>query len=104
MESCKNITIRLPCIAGFLCRAIIRGCAEIEIFGDIFTSESAEGVALDTTGTGGALVEEAITVTVVAGADTGEVAEEVEFVTTDAVVDRVGEEITAVAAARLEAW
>ena len=38
MESCKNITIRLPCIAGFLCRAIFRGCAEIEIFGDIFTS------------------------------------------------------------------
>lgn len=49
-------------------------------------------------------MEEAITVTVVAGADTGEVAEEVEFVTTDAVVDRVGDEITAVAAARLEAW
>lgn len=68
------------------------------------TAESAEGVALDTTGTGDALVEEAITVTVVAGADTGEVAEEVEFVTTDAVVDRVGGEITAVAAARLEAW
>ena len=67
------------------------------------TAESAEGVALDTTGTGDALVEEAITVTVVAGADTGEVAE-VEFVTTDAVVDRVGGEITAVAAARLEAW
>ena len=66
------------------------------------TAESAEGVALDTTGTGDALVEEVITV--VAGADTGEVAEEVEFVTTDAVVDRVGEEITAVAAARLEAW
>ena len=43
-------------------------------------------------------------ITVVAGADTGEVAEEVEVVTTDAVVDRVGEEITAVAAARLEAW
>ena len=68
------------------------------------TAESAEGVALDTIGTGDALVEEAITVTVVAGADTGEVAEEVEFVTTDAVVDRVGGEITAVAAARLEAW
>ena len=66
------------------------------------TAESAEGVALDTTGIGDALVEEVITV--VAGADTGEVAEEVEFVTTDAVVDRVGEEITAVAAARLEAW
>ena len=66
------------------------------------TAESAEGVALDTTGTGDALVKEVITV--VAGADTGEVAEEVEFVTTDAVVDRVGEEITAVAAARLEAW
>ena len=66
------------------------------------TAESAEGVALDTTGTGDALVKEVITV--VAGADTGEVAEEVEFVTTDAVVDRVGGEITAVAAARLEAW
>ena len=66
------------------------------------TAESAEGVALDTTGIGDALVEEVITV--VAGADTGEVAEEVEFVTTDAVVDRVGGEITAVAAARLEAW
>lgn len=38
MESCKNIIIRLPCIAGFLCRAIFRGCAEIEIFRDIFTS------------------------------------------------------------------
>ena len=38
LESCKNITIRLPCIAGFLCRAIFRGCAEIEIFGEIFTS------------------------------------------------------------------
>ena len=38
---------------------------------------------MDKTGTGDALVEEAITVTVVAGADTGEVAEEVEFVTTD---------------------
>ena len=24
MESCKNITIRLPCIAGFLCRAIFK--------------------------------------------------------------------------------
>ena len=66
------------------------------------TAESAEGVALDTTGIGDALVEDVITV--VAGADTGEVAEEVEFVTTDAVVDRVGGEITAVAAARLEAW
>ena len=38
LSSCKNIAIRLPCIAGFLCRAIFRGCAEIEIFGDIFTS------------------------------------------------------------------
>ena len=41
MESCKNITIRLPWVAGFLCRAIFRGCAEIEIFGDIFTSGEA---------------------------------------------------------------
>ena len=39
LESCRNITIRLPCRAGFLCRAIFRGCAEIEFFGDIFTSE-----------------------------------------------------------------
>ena len=38
LDSCRNITIWLPCIAGFLCRAIFRGCAEIEIFGDIFTS------------------------------------------------------------------
>ena len=38
LESCKNITIRLPFIAGSLCRAVFRGCAEIEIFGDIFTS------------------------------------------------------------------
>ena len=36
LYSCKNIAIRLPCIAGFSCRAIFRGCAEI--FGDIFTS------------------------------------------------------------------
>ena len=75
----------------------VRGFTEADT-----TAESAEGVALDTTGTGDALVEEVITV--VAGADTGEVAEEVEFVTTDAVVNRVGGEITAVAAARLEAW
>ena len=34
-------SIRLPCIADFLCRAIFRGCAEIEIFGDIFTSGPA---------------------------------------------------------------
>ena len=38
IDSCRNITIRLPCIAGFLCRAIFKGCAEIEFFGDIFTS------------------------------------------------------------------
>ena len=38
LDLCRNITIRLPCIAGFLCRAIFRGCAEIEFFGDIFTS------------------------------------------------------------------
>ena len=41
LESCKNITIRLPFKAGFLCRAVFRGCAEIEIFGDIFTSASS---------------------------------------------------------------
>ena len=38
MESCRNIAIRLPSIAGFLCRAIFRGCAEIDNFGEIFTS------------------------------------------------------------------
>ena len=38
LDLCRNITIRLPCIAGFLCRAIFKGCAEIEFFGDIFTS------------------------------------------------------------------
>ena len=38
MDSCKNITIRVPCIPGFLCKAIFRGCAEIEIFEDLFTS------------------------------------------------------------------
>ena len=38
LDLCRNNTIQQPCIAGFLCRAIFRGCAEVGIFGDIFTS------------------------------------------------------------------
>ena len=35
LDSCRNITIRLPCIAGFLCRAIFRGCSEMDILVEI---------------------------------------------------------------------
>ena len=50
------------------------------------------------------MTEEVITEAVMAGVDTREVMVGVELVTTDAVVGRVVGEVTAVAAARLEAW
>ena len=37
---CRNITIQEPGGAGFSCRAIFGVCADIFIFGEIFTSES----------------------------------------------------------------
>ena len=58
--------------------------------------------ALDTSGE--TVMEEVITGAVMAGVDTGEVVEGVELVTTGAVVGTVVGEVTAVAAARLEAW
>ena len=36
--SCRNITVPSYCITAFLCRALLRGCAEILFFGEIFTS------------------------------------------------------------------
>ena len=36
--SCRNITVSSYCITAFLCMAFVRGCAEIYIFGEIFTS------------------------------------------------------------------
>ena len=35
---CRNITVPSYCTSGVLCRAFFRGCAEILIFGEIFTS------------------------------------------------------------------
>ena len=58
--------------------------------------------ALDTTGE--AVMEDVITGTVMTGVDTREVVEGVELVTTGAEVGTVVGEVTAVAAARLEAW
>ena len=67
------------------------------------TAESA--VLEDAQDTSGETVtEEVITEAVMAGVDTREVMVGVELVTTDAVVGRVVGEVTAVAAARLEAW
>ena len=66
-------------------------------------AESAEEDALETTGEGEEMLEGAITGTEMAGVDTREVVEGVEMVTTGAVVGRVVGEVTAVAAARLEA-
>ena len=66
------------------------------------TAESAVEDALDTLGE--AAMEEVITGAVMAGVDTREVVEGVELVTTDAEVGTVVGEVTAVAAARLEAW
>ena len=36
---CRNITVPSYCTSGVLCRAFFRGCAEILIFGEIFTSD-----------------------------------------------------------------
>ena len=58
--------------------------------------------ALDTSGE--TVMEEVITGAVMAGVDTGEVVEGVELVTTGAEVGTVVGEVTAVAAARFEAW
>ena len=35
---CRNITVPSYCHSGFLCRAFLRGCAVIIVFGEIFTS------------------------------------------------------------------
>ena len=35
---CRNITVPSYCTSGVLCRAFFRGCAEILIFGEMFTS------------------------------------------------------------------
>ena len=35
---CRNITVPSYCTSGVLCRAFFRGCAEILIFGEIFSS------------------------------------------------------------------
>ena len=37
-DPCRNITTPSQCMTGFLCRAIFRVCAEILIFGEIYTS------------------------------------------------------------------
>ena len=37
-----NITLPGYCISGFLCRAFLRGCAEILVVGEIFTSGASE--------------------------------------------------------------
>ena len=58
--------------------------------------------ALDISGE--TVMEEVITGAVMAGVDTREVVEGVELVTTGAEVGTVVGEVTAVAAARLEAW
>jgi len=42
MDSCINITVPGYCTSGFLCRAFLRGCAEILVVGEIFTSGASE--------------------------------------------------------------
>ena len=69
------------------------------------TAETAEEVVLDVTETRGAVAGEGFTGTVIAGDGIDRVVVDgVEVTTTDAEVGRVVGEVTAVAAARLEAW